>query len=75
MDIFIAGIILIVAVAWGSAQELLDVSSSMPDEAAETVSASPNLDHAAGECVRGQPLIIARDLSVSDKKEAPVHGS
>jgi hypothetical protein len=75
MDIFIAGVILIVAVAWGSAQELLDVDSSKPDEAPETVGASPNPDHPTGECIRGTPFIIARDLTVSDKKEAPVHGS
>ena len=75
MDIFIAGVILIVAVAWGSAQELLDVDSSKPDEAPETVGASRDLDRPAGECVRGQPLIIARDLTVSDKQEAPAHGS
>ena len=75
MDIFFAGVILIVAVAWGSAQELLAGASSKPDEASETVSASPNLDHPAGECVRGKPSIIARDLTVSDNNEASVHGS
>ena len=75
MDIFIAGVLLIIAVAWGSAQELLDVASSKPDEAPETVGASPNPVHPAGECIRGKPLIIARDLTVSDNKEAPVHGS
>jgi hypothetical protein len=73
MDIFIAGVILIVAVAWGSAQELLDVAPSKPDEASETMGASPNLDQPAGECVRGQPPIIARDLTVSGKNEAPAY--
>jgi hypothetical protein len=74
MDVFIAAVILIAALAWHSSQELLDAVSLASSEPA-AIASSPTPDNGSSECERGHPLIIARDLTGQDGHEAPAHGS
>ena len=49
MDIFIAGVILIAAVAWDSSQAILDAVSLVP---AETVASHRAIGHSRNACKR-----------------------
>ena len=75
MDVFIAAVILLAALAWHTPHALLDAVSSAPGEPAVTIESSPTRENPSGECEQGRPLIIARDLTVQDGHEAPAHGS
>ena len=74
MDIFIAGLILIAAVAWDSSQEILDAVSLVSTETVAAIEPSATAEKVASECARGQNLIIARDLTVQASVEDPAHG-
>ena len=75
MDIFIAGVILIAAVAWDSSQAITGRGviwrQAKPSAAIES---SATAETPASECAQGHPLIIARDLTVQDSHETPAHG-
>lgn len=73
MDVLIAGVILIAALAWHSSHEVLDAAS--PSEPPATIESSPAWENTSSECEQERPLIIARDLTVQDGPVAPVHGS
>ena len=73
MDVFIAGLVLIAALAWHSSHEVLDAVS--PSEPPVTIESTPTPENPPRECGRERPLIIARDLTVQDGPVAPVHGS
>ena len=75
MDVFIAAVILLAALAWHTPHALLDSASSAPGEPAVTIESSATGDKPSVECERGRPLIIARDLTVQVGQEAPAHGS
>ena len=74
MDIFIAGLILMAAVAWDSSQELLNAVSLAPTETHAPIELSVSAETVATECARGESLIIARDLTVQAIVETPAHG-
>ena len=73
MDIFIAGVILIAAVAWDSSQEILDAVSLVSSETVAAIKPSASAETLASECAQGQPRVIARDLSVQASVENPAH--
>lgn len=75
MDVFIAGVMLIAALAWHSSHEVLDAASSTSGEPPATIESTPTQENTSSECERERPLIIARDLTVQDGPVAPVHGS
>lgn len=74
MDIFIAGVILIAAVAWDSSQEILDAVSLVSSETVAAIKPSSTAETLASECAQGQPRVIARDLNVQASVEDPAHG-
>ena len=73
MDIFIAGVILIAAVAWDSSQEILEAVSLVSAETVAAIKPSSTAETLANECAQGQPRVIARDLSVQASVENPAH--
>ena len=73
MDIFIAGVILIAAVAWDSSQEILDAVSLVSAQTVADIKPSPTAETLTSECAQGQPRVIARDLSVQASVENPAH--
>ena len=73
MDIFIAGVILIAAVAWDSSQEILDAVSLVSAETVAPIKPSSTAETLTSECAQGQPRVIARDLSVRPSVENPAH--
>lgn len=75
MDVLIAGVILIAALAWHSSHEVLDAASSASGEPQATIESSPTPENPSSECGQVRPLIIARDLTVQDGPEAPTRGS
>ena len=75
MDMFIAGVILIAAVAWSSLQALLCAVSFAPSLPTASVKPSASAETVASECKRGQTLIITRDLATHPIVENSAHGS
>ena len=75
MDMFIAGVILIAAVAWSSLQALLCAVSLAPSQPTASIKPSASVETVASECKRGQTLIIARDLAAHRSVEKSAHGS
>ncbi len=75
MDMFIAGVILIAAVAWSSSQALLCAVSLAPSQPTASIKPSASAETVASECARGQTLIIARDLATHASVENSAHGS
>ena len=73
MDIFIAGVTLIAAVAWDSSQEILDAVSLVSSETVAAIKPSSTAETLTSECAQGQPRVIARDLSVQASVENPAH--
>jgi hypothetical protein len=75
MDMFIAGVILIAAVAWSSLQALLCAVSLAPSLPTASIKPSASAETVASECKRGQTLIITRDLATHHTVENSAHGS
>jgi len=75
MDMFIAGVILIAAVAWSSLQALLCAVSLAPSQPTASIKPSASVETVASECALGQSLIIARDLATHPGVENSAHGS
>ena len=73
MDIFIAGVILIAAVAWDSSQDILDAVSLVSSETVAAIKPSASAETLASECAQGESRVIARDLSVQASVENPAH--
>jgi hypothetical protein len=75
MDTFIAGVILIAAVAWSSLQALLCAVSLAPSLPTASIKPSASAETVASECAYGQTLIIVRDLATRPSIEKSAHGS